>query len=324
MEKPRVKYSEQAFASQREGTVAWIIERYILAMDKTDRPVGTSGRYTLRNVAKAELGHKMARTLETDDIHAHCEARRSKGIKPSTVDKDISCLKVALDYAGAAWKDCKGISGDKIKQSKRFLSQHGLIGKSQPRDRIPTPEEIEVLCAYFDRPNPWNRDRIPMAWLTRWQNNSLRRVGETCRLEWLNWHCNEQTILVTKMKDPRRRDKAKVVALTDEAQAMLYELAYEMDERPELRTNEPRIFPHRAESCIAAYVAAKKATGIDGLHLHDSRRAGCTRLVQKGYSSAEAICYSGHETPAVFERTYLRMDAAKVVRDGPVKLRQAA
>lgn len=299
-------------------TVAQIVERFIAAMDKTERPVGTSGRYTLRNVARSVLGQKIAAQLTKKDIIGHCEARRAAGVMASTVDKDVSCLTVALKYAGAAWVDCEDVSDAAISAAKPFLVRHGLTGKSIPRDRIPTPEEIERLCEYFDRPNLWNRKRIPMTLLTLWQFYSARRIGESCRLLWEDWKREEQTILVRKMKDPRKRDKRKVVALPEEAQAMLVALWEIRD------PNEPRIFPYRAESCIAAYVAAKKKTGIDGLHLHDSRRKCCTRLVEKGYSSAEAIMFSGHETPAVFERTYLRMDAASVVRAGPVKLRAAA
>lgn len=175
-----------------------------------------------------------------------------------------------------------------------------------------------ALCDYFVRPNPWNRARIPMERMTLWQYYSLRRVGESCRLLWADWNQADQTILVRKVKDPRDRNRSATAAITPEAQALLTALWDIRD------PNEPRIFPYRTESCIAAYVAAKRATGISGLRLHDSRRAGCTRLVQRGYSSAEATCYSLHKTPAVFERTYLRMDPAKVVRDGPVKLRLAA
>jgi hypothetical protein len=42
--------------------------------------------------------------------------------------------------------------------------------------------------------------------------------------------------------------------------------------------------------------------------MHDSRRDCGTRLVEdKGYSPAEAILVTGHETTAIFERTYLVM-----------------
>lgn len=293
-------------------TVAGVIKRFIEAMSKTDRPVGLSAGYTLRNLAKAPIGSKVAAMLTKTDVIAHCEFRRTT-VQPSTVDKDISCLTVALKYAGAAWSDCQDVSDDAVSKAKPFLVRHGLTGKSIPRDRIPTPEEILTLVEYFARANPWNRKRIPMECLTLWQYYSLRRVGESCKLLWADWNREDQTILVRRMKDPRRRNKAKVVALPGEAQAFLTALWEIRDE------SEPRIFPYRAESCIAAYVAAKKATGISGLRLHDSRRAGCTRLVQKGYTSAQAITFSGHETPTVFERTYLRMDPAKVVREGPLK-----
>lgn len=75
------------------------------------------------------------------------------------------------------------------------------------------------------------------------------------------------------------------------------------------------IFPYVSKSCSASYTAAKHKLGIEGLRLHDSRRDRGTRLVEDdGCTPAQAICYTGHETVAVYERTYLRQDPAKIVR----------
>lgn len=325
--KPRVSYSavfgqqaakQEAVAAPQQQTVAQVLNRYVAAMALTARPVGLSASYTFKNLAAAPIGSKVAAQLTKLDVKAHCEFRLAGGVKPSTVDKDISCLGVALKYAPSAWEDCEDVSDAAIAAAKPFLLRHGLIAKSTPRTRRPTIEEIERLIVYFNRPNPWNRRRIPMDVMTVWQFYSCRRIGESCRLLWEDWNRDEQTILVRKMKDPRRRNKAKVVALPKEAQAFLIALWEIRD------PDEPRILPYRAESCIAAYVAAKHATGIEGLRLHDSRRDRFTRLVEvDGYSIEEAILFSGHETINVPQKNYLAQQPA-LARFGPKAKRIAA
>ena len=115
-------------------------------------------------------------------------------------------------------------------------------------------------------------------------------------------------MLVTKVKDPRTRNKTKQAALTTEAQAMLYELAWEMNARPETwGCQEKRIFPWNSKSASQAYADIKRKAGVQGLRLHDSRREGCTRLIESGYTTTQATMVSLHETDAVFQRSYLRL-----------------
>lgn len=320
--KPRLSYAE--FLAAQKPTLAQLIARYVKEMEETARPVGLSGRYTFKHLAASSLGPIVGAKLKDQDVIAFCRQRKADGVKPCTTEKFVSCLVVVLKYAKAAWPDCKDIKPDVVKDVKPFLTKHNLISKSERRGRLPSSEEIERLVAYFNRPNHWNRKRIDMATITRWQVASSRRIGETCRLLWTDWDPFMHTILVRNMKDPRTRTKCKMVALPEAAQAMLCDLAYEMNERPELRTDEPRIFPYRAESCIAAYVAAKKALGIEGLHLHDSRAQCATYLMEElGYSPTETILVTGHENTKMLEDRYARLNPEKF-RLGPVRLRLAA
>lgn len=308
----------------KRGTVAWIIQRYILEMDGSDerrgvRPMGASQRYTLAMMQRAEIGAVLASELRRSHVIDHAKARIAAGVLPATVMQDITYLSGALKYASSAWSDCEDVSDAAVAAAKPFMTKHGLIGKSTPRERRPQPEEIERLIAFFNTPKAHGFDRrLPMELMTRWQLASSRRIGESCRLLWSDWNREDKTILVRKMKDPRNRDKNKLVALPDEAQAMLLDLWDKRD------PSEPRIFPVNAKSVGAAYTRAKKELGIVNLHLHDSRRDCVTRLIQEqGFSPAEATCFSGHETPAVLERVYLKMDPAKV-KDGPLARRMQA
>lgn len=297
-----------------EGTLAALIERYIREMS-TLRPLGASQVYTLRRVAADEIGQIQPKALTKINIIDLCRRLRERGLHPATVQQYVTYTAGVLKYAGSAWDD--EITAAPIDSAKPFLMKHGLMGKSEPRTRRPSDEEIDRLLAYFEAQNDQQRNEIDMVRITLWQLASSRRIGETCKLLWADWNRDDHTIVVRGMKDPKRKGKIKTVALPDEAQAMLVRLYEKRDPK------QPRIFPYNSKSCSARYTLAKHALGIDGLRLHDSRRDCISRLIQeKGFSPVEASMVSGHETTAVLERTYMKLDPAKL-KDGPQSRRPA-
>ena len=318
LEKPKVKYSDFLKSKAAEGvTVALLIERYIAEMESV-KPCGDSQKYVLRAMARRALGSKAAVTITHADIIAYAKARRAERVihtaerlvGAATVGQELSYLSVVLKYAGPAW-DCKDVTAAAILSAKPWLMKQGVIGKSAPRDRRPTAEELVSLEAIALERNKQPGTKIDLVKLARWQIASCRRVSETCRIEWRGWNEQDQTMLVTKVKDPRTRNKTKQAALTSEAQAMLYELAWEMNARPETwGDREPRIFPWNSKSASQAYADIKRKAGVQGLRLHDSRREGCTRLIEQGYPTTAAILVSLHDTDKVFQRTYMKQNPA--------------
>jgi integrase len=312
--KPRITYA-QFVEQQPKRTVAWVIERFINEMNGLNgqpavKTLGKSHEYSLRRIQREPIGQKLAAELTKHDIIEHAKWRRLT-VGASTVGQDIIFITGVLKYAPSAWTDCEDISDAPVQMAKPFMNKHALIAKSMPRDRRPTDEEIQRLVAYFEEQNRFHGTVIDMVQITLWQIRSSRRISESCRLLWEDWNREHHTILVRNMKDPKRRNKSKVVALPIEAQQMLEEMW------PNRNPEEPRIFPFNSKSCSARYTLAKKDLGIQNLRLHDSRRECGTRLVEeKGFSTAEAILFTGHETVAVFERTYLKQKP-ELVKDGP-------
>ena len=316
MEKQRVSYAEFVAkqAKNEQGTVAWIIERFIAEMDGTGgkpavRPLKASQRYTLLKVAGSPIGKVNATELHRKDVISHCQLRLAK-VKPQTVMQDVTYLSGALKYAGSAWDDCENVTAAAVDAAKPFCIKHNLISKATARSRRPTSDELDALIAYFAEQNTHKRTKIDMTRVLLWQNYSSRRISETCRLLWADWSREAQTIVVRGMKDPKRRDKTKTLALPPEAQAMLVALWEVRDE------SEPRIFPYCAKSCSARHTLAKKELGFGDLRMHDSRRDRCSKLVEQGYSSAQGIMVSGHDTPAVFEKVYCK-PSVSIFHEGP-------
>lgn len=306
--KPRVLYAT-VFAEKniKLATVAGVVHRFIAKMDGTDgrppvRPLGLSHRLTLLRVCREILGPVPAAELTKQQVIAYIESMTD--LCAATRMQYITYLGSALRYYGSAWDE--KVSDKAIKDAKPFLKTHGLIGKSTPRDRRPTQEELERLFDLFVDQNSRPKNKIDMVLIALWQIASGRRIGETCKLLWGDWNKDAHTILVRKMKDPRGK-KQKVVALTDEAQRMLEAL-----EHMRLTPDDPaeRIFPFNEHSVSAKYTAAKKLLGIVNLRLHDSRRETISRLAEKGYTSNQIRLVSGHETNAVLDRTYNKANPA--------------
>lgn len=336
--KPRLVYG-QVFAAPQDpknifGTVAWVIERFIVEMNGLDgRPpvktLGQSHLFLLRLLQRWPIGAKQARELHRHDVIEHCQKRREK-VMAATVNQDVTYLSGVLKYAGSAWDDCTRISDRAVVKAKPFLVKHNLIGKSTPRTRRPTPQEVVALLAHFAIENARKQNEIDMVKVARWQLASLRRISETCRMTWLDWDPEGHTMLVHKMKDPKNRNKTKRVAMTEAATELLYEWAWAMNANPaSWHDPEPRILPYKSTSCSARYTLAKIALeptcpGIRSLRMHDSRRDKFTRLVEDdGYSLEETILFSGHETIAIPQRNYLAQ-RPELCRYGPRSKRIAA
>lgn len=315
MDKPRFTLAQYR-AVTTAGTIANLIEKYMMEI-----PTGIDTRYRLRKLQRQPIAALMGNAYKRADVIEYCRGRR-KEVCAATVMHDVVCLSNVLKYAGSgAWADCLDVSAAELIAAKPFLTRHGLVGKSQPRDRRPAPEEVSTLESYFAKQNDHARTKVDMVLLARWQRASSRRIGESCKLLWLDWAPYDQTTVVRGMKDPKRKGKIKTVALPVEASEMLWEMAYEMNERPELRTDERRIFPFNSKTASARYTMAKKALGIEGLRLHDSRRDCASKLSEKGYSSNQIRMVTGHETTAILDRTYNRPDPAKFKDMQPVAAR---
>lgn len=283
------------------GSIADLIERYVKACPD----LGADHKYRYRKLQRQPIALLMGNAYKREDITEFATERR-KDVCAATVQHDIVCLSNVLKYAGSgAWKDCRDVSVKELNKAKPLLTKLRLIGKSEPRERRPMPEEIAALLAYFAKQNATAGTTTDMVLLTRWQIASGRRIGESCKLLWVDWNREDRTVLVRKMKDPRNKNKQKVVALTAVAHAMLLEL------EPLRNLNEPRIFPFKSKTASARYTMAKIALGITNLHLHDSRRECFSRLSEQGYNSNQIRLASGHETNAMLDRVYARADPAK-------------
>jgi integrase len=308
--KPRVKYAEfaaQQLKAHKEGTIGWLIERYVTEMATSPdmKPLGPSHAYVLRAIGRKEIGQRIAADLSKADIIAYCRMRRqqfvvrsTRLVNPATINQEISYLGVVLKYAASAWEEYEKLPLGVFKAARPFLLKHNLIGKSAPRKRRPTDEEIGALLDFFAKQKLHSNTKIDMAQVIAFALATTRRLGEICRLEYGDIDWQKRTYWIRDVKHPTKKKG-------NDKEFPLFEEETEIIKRQPRLTDDPheRVFPYNSKSASQSYANAKKDLGIVGLRFHDNRREAITRWLKK-LPPHKVRQISGHETTVILERVY--------------------
>jgi integrase len=218
---------------------------------------------------------------------------------------DITFWRGVVQYARAAWKDCKALSLAPLTDAMPMLKKYNLVGKSTPRKRRPSAVEFDLLSQYLAKRDA--RSQIKLLPCLQFAVESTRRRGEICRLQWGDVDFAGHSYMIRDMKHPTKKlGNHKVFPLTDKLAAIIRS-------QPRLTDDpEERVFPYNAKSLGAAYTLAKKALGIENLRFHDNRREGISRLIEAGLPPHEARLISGHDNTIILEKVYDVRDPAKL------------
>lgn len=303
-------------------TVSDLIERYIVDMHPI-KPIGESQMYTLRRLQRAPIGAKVAAELKPSDIIDHCRWRKTKvdarGKTPAaaTVMSDITALRGPLSYATLGW-DMPDVTVAPIVAAMPLLRKYNLVGKSKPRDRRPTQQELDLLLEYFKKQNDHPRTVTEMVSVVEFSYCAARRISETTRLTFGDVNGADMTCVVRDMKDPKNKKG------NDHEFPLLGRAWDIVQERATLRKTpenpDERIFPFNSKSCGQRYTLAKKKLAklhpglFINLHLHDNRREAASRAFEgringRKYSVPEVMVLTGHKTPGMLMRVYTKLHA---------------
>ena len=306
----RVVYSESrtwakramasAWAKRREAdlTQAGALERLrhsgvtvgqVLAWyaESSDYSPGRSKLAQVEFLQGSEIASLDAIALSADDVVQFVRLRRVGGVAASTAGQDVVWLRLAMRQYRLATGAPVAVAA--VEDAATVLRQSRVIGKSKPRDRRPSVDEMTGLMQYFlDRDG---RATIPMAEIVPFAMFSARRQDEICRIRWADLDDRRQAVLVRAMKHPRQVSDTWAF-LTDEAYAII---------QRQPRTGD-RIFPYDGKSVGAAFTRSCRFLDIEDLHFHDLRHECTSWLFERGWGIPQVAGVTGHKSWSSLQR----------------------
>lgn len=220
-------------------------------------------------------------------------ARRSQGVSPSTIRRDLACLSSmftsAIDWE---WLDTNPVPAFLKRRAKRGLKE------GEARTRYLTEQEEARL---LEHATPAVRQAITLA-----IDTGLRRE-ELFSLTWGQVEAGAiRTTTMTKSGRVRR------VPLPERSRTILGTLPRRQD-CPFVLVN-PDTGTRYVQQNLGLKAAARRA-GIADLQWHDLRRTAGCRWLQRDRRSLEEVCVMlGHSSVLVTEKSYAFLEAEAVAK----------
>lgn len=271
------------WVSQREArrtTLAEALTRY--ASEIT--PGKKSARQELNRInqlKKNKLAQRSLALIRSVDL-AKYRDERAKDVSASTIRLDLALISHLYTVARQDW-GMEGLSNP-VEVTRKPKAPKG-------RDRRLEPgEEERLFKAAAADPLLWIKPLIELA------IEMAPRQGEMLKSLWRD--VDYQRMLITWRDTKNGTDRT--VPLTDRAAEILKGLP---------RSVDGRVFPTTQSIVEKAFTRVCAAAGIEGLHFHDLRHEGTSRLFEDGLDVAEVQRVTGHKTLQMLLRyTHLRPD----------------
>jgi len=276
-------------------TLGEIIDK-TLADPNIDSTIGRSKRFCIRLLGDCEIAKVRIDKLKSQDVIEHCQSRKESGTGPATINIDVSVIRWLLKIAKSNFS--YDVSQSPVIDAYDALYNQNLIAKSARRSRRPTSVEIEKLkVGLAERANK-QAAHIPYIDLLDFSILSCMRVGEMCRILWVDVDEAQKAVIVRDRKDPRKKSgNHMLVPLLGGAWEIL-------QKQPR---NDERVFPFNERSVAAGFQRVRNALGIEDLRYHDLRREGASRLFEKGYTIDEVAQVTGHRNINTLWQVYTEL-----------------
>lgn len=262
--------------------------------------IGRTKAGVLKAIKGYDLGKLAAADIQSQDIVRFARELSDTGMKPQTVQNYLSHLSAVFAVARTGW----GVPLDRRAMQDAFsvAKRLGLTSKSEKRDRRPTVAEINRLMDHFTAAEQRVPDMVPMTRVIPFAMFSTRRLGEICRIDWVDWDHAGSRVMVRDMKHPgEKAGNDQWVDVPQEAVGFMG--------GPQ---TSGRIFPYTEDAIGANFTRACKLLEIEDLHFHDLRHEGISRLFEMGKTIPQAASASGHRSWQSLQRyTHLRQTGDK-------------
>lgn len=283
-----------------QTTLGDLIERY-----RREMPPPGRTKAACHAMLERELGGVSLTDLTKPRIIEYAKMRATEhGAGPATIAQDLIYLRGLLEVARAHWD--MPVQVEAAIDARAVLRREGLVAASQERDRRPTPDELETLRAYWDRPL-LREMKTPMWDIVCFAIASAMRLSEIVSIRWDDIHEADRTVIIRNRKHPtKKQGNDQTVPLLGEAWSIV--------QRQPRQAEEPRIFPFKAQSISANFTRAVLRSRIDDLHFHDLRHHAISLLFEAGYQVHEVALISGHRDWKQLKR-YTQIQAKDLHRE---------
>lgn len=244
---------------------------------------------TLAIYRDKRLGMKARNFRRYKDGHTEIVELKRK-VSPMTVRHELALIRRVIAHARREW----GVylpGGNPVQLVK-------LPPMSRPRDRRLTAHEECMLLDLLDHSRDNTRQRNPyLRSLVIFSVETTCRRSESLRLQWDDVDLTARTALLrnTKNGDDRR------IGLSTKAVEALAAVP---------RSRDGKVFAVSENAVRMAWNRATKRLGIKGLHFHDLRHEGTSRLAVKFNGDVMAMsAMTGHKSLQMLKRyTHLRAE----------------
>ena len=270
--------------AKRSGvTLREMVTKYLEEYEKI-RPLGKTKRATLKAISDTWLGDLKDTEINSQALVEYGNRRMQEdGVQAQTVGNDLAHLGAVLAVAKPAWG--YEIDPTAMPDARRVLRKMGAVSKSKERSRRPTLAELDRILAYFCEMRDRRQQQIDMVRVIAFALFSTRRQEEITRIRWDAMRDDEQSVLITDMKNPGQKHGNDVWChMPIEA----WRIMHSMPKVSEL------VFPYNARSISSSFTRACRFLEIDDLHFHDLRHDGVSRLFELGWDIPKTASVSGH------------------------------
>ena len=216
--------------------------------------------------------------LTSPDIHIYRQARLKAGIRPNTINRELSVISAAINHARRKW-------GVQMQNPVRYQ----WLKSDPPRVRYLERSETVTLLQHASALRPDLSDFIRLA------INTGCRKTELLTLKWSDIHLERRFLLLRP--ENTKTGKRRAIPLNQSALQALQGLK---------QNNETEwVFANKGKRTKALdwlFRKAVKSAGIEDFRIHDLRHTFASWLVSEGVELVKVRDLLGHTSIKMTER----------------------
>jgi integrase len=255
--------------------------------------------HRINTILRHHIADKAISALAPSDFASYRDQRLLE-VSSGSVKREMGIMSRVISHAQNewGWRDA--------------IPTHPMEGISRPQENPPRTrrligdEEEKLLAAckaqkfVRNQKSAEHRKEHPYIYtLVHLAIETAARQGELRKVRWEDVDFDKRTMHLTETKDPKRRYKARTVALTKPAAEVLCAW-HKLHDQPATGPVFPGV---TAQAIKKAFSNACASAEIRDLHFHDLRHEGTSRLHERyGFSMMEVMTITGHSSTEMQER----------------------